>query len=131
MWSESVVHAGGCLISPVASYDVRATATGGNPFSAPLSVPTIDQPDGSRWWGDTVGFFNGVEWTPPQGTTNIDDAVAVIKTWQVKPGAPHRSVTDVEPQVLNRVVNFNDVFFVILAFQGEFYPFGSPIDPCQ
>ena len=131
VWNEPVVHAGGCLVSPVASYDVLATATGGSPFTAPLSVPTIDQPGGSRWWGDTVGFFNGIEWTPPQGTTNIDDVVAVIKTWQVKPGAPHDSVTDVEPRVLNKAVNFNDVLFIILAFQGDFYPFGCPADPCQ
>ncbi|MCH8150270.1 MAG: hypothetical protein IH987_20220, partial [Planctomycetes bacterium] len=131
VWNEPVVHAGGCLISPVASYDVRATATGGNPFTQSLGVQTIDQPSGLRFWGDTVGFFNGTEWTLPQGIMNIDDALAVIHTWKGLPGAPHASVTDVEPQVLNRIANFNDVLIVLFAFQGDFYPFGCPADPCQ
>ena len=63
---------------------------------------------------------------------NIDDAVMGIKTWQGGqvvapiPGSniAHLSVADVEPGNMNAVVNFNDVFIVILAFQGEEYPFG-------
>ena len=80
--------------------------------------------------GDTVGIFNGVEWTPPNLTTNIDDAVAIIKTWQGGPvvapvgNVAHLSVADVDPGDINTVVNFNDVFIVILAFQGNQYPFG-------
>jgi len=131
IWTEPVVHAGGCLISPVASYDVRATANAGASFTLPVTIHTINQPIEARWWGDTVGSFNGTEWTPPQGVTNIDDVVAIIRGWQVKPNAPHNSVTDVEPQVLNRVININDAFQVILAFQGDPYPFGCPNDPCQ
>ena len=34
------------------------------------------------------------------------------------------SVADVDPGDINAIVNFNDVLFVILAFQGEMYPFG-------
>jgi len=34
----------------------------------------------------------------------------------------------VEPGEINTVVNFNDVFTIILAFQGEEYPFG-PAEP--
>ena len=78
-----------------------------------------------------VGTFDGFEWSHPQRITNIDDAVAVIKTWQQAPGSPHTSVTDVQPQFINTVVNFNDVLFVIFAFQGDPYPFGCPADPCQ
>ncbi len=72
--------------------------------------------------------------TPAQGATNIDDAVAAITTFQggsvVPPGpippgnVAHLSVPDVEPADINTVVNFNDVFTIILAFQGEEYPFG-------
>ena len=36
---------------------------------------------------------------------------------------------DVEPQIPNRIVNFNDVFQIVLAFQGDEYPFANP-DPC-
>ena len=131
VWNEPVVHAGGCLIGPVATYEVTATSNSGSTFSAPFAMQTIDQPVGGKWWGDTVGNFNGTEWTPPQGTVNIDDAVAVIKTWQAAAFAPHASVTDVEPQVLNRLANFNDLLVVLFAFQGDTYPFGCPSDPCQ
>ena len=94
---------------------------------------TILRP-GANWWGDTVGFFNGTEWSPPNGTTNIDDAVAGIKTFQGGPFVPpgpvppgnmaHLSVPDVEPGNINMVVNIADVFLVVLAFQGNPYPFG-------
>ncbi|MCH7992877.1 MAG: hypothetical protein IIB57_00380 [Planctomycetes bacterium] len=131
VWNEPVVHAGGCLISPVATYEVTATSNNGSTFSTPLVMQTIDQPGGGSWWGDIVGSFNGSEWSEPQGTVNIEDALAVIKKWQQAAGAPHASVTDVEPQILNRLANFNDVLIVIFAFQGDPYPFGCPDDPCQ
>ena len=131
LWPEAAVHVTGCFVSPVATYDVQAMIVEGALPTDPLSIDTIDQPAGGKFWGDTVGSFTGTEWTPPQGVTNIDDAVAVIKNWQAEPGAPHASVADVEPQFINRVVNFNDVLFVIFAFQGDPYPFGCPADPCQ
>lgn len=62
-------------------------------------------------------------------TTNIDDAVAVIKTFQSGPlvapvgNVAHLSVVDVEPGDINLVVNFHDVAWVILAFKGDPYPF--------
>ena len=131
VWNESVVHAGGCLISPVETYEVTATSNNGSTFLAALVMQTIDQPGGGHWWGDTVGGFDGTEWSPPQGIVNIVDALAVIKTFQHAVGAPHLSVSDIEPQFINRVVNLNDVLFVILAFKGNPYPFGSPSDPCR
>ena len=130
-WNESVVHAGGCLISPVATYEVTATSNNGSTLSTPLVMQTIDQPGGGHGWGDTVGGFDVTEWSPPQGIVNINDALATIKTFQQAAGAPHLSVSDIEPQFINRVVNINDVLFVILAFKGNAYPFGSPSDPCQ
>ena len=63
VWNEPVVHAGGCLIGPVATYEVAATSNSGSTFSAPFVMQTIDQPGGGKWWGDTVGNFNGAEWT--------------------------------------------------------------------
>ncbi|MCH7995017.1 MAG: hypothetical protein IIB57_11320 [Planctomycetes bacterium] len=131
LWPESVIHATGCFISPVAEYEVRASIDEGATRSDPLLIDTIDQPSDGNFWGDTVGAFNGAEWSPSQGVPNIDDAVAVIKTWQQADGSPPSTVTDVEPQFINKVVNINDVFFVILAFQGDPYPFGCPDDPCQ
>ena len=103
----------------------------GASFGDPLLIQTIDQPGGGKFWGDVVGSFDGTQWSAPQLITNFDDAVAVIHTWQQLNGSPHTSVTDVEPQFINKVVNFNDVLQVIFAFQGEPYPFGCPVDPCQ
>ncbi len=68
---------------------------------------------------------------PPNGVTNVDDAFAVIHSWKGNAGAPELPRSDVEPQQPNRVVNFNDMLFVIFAFQGDPYPFGCPDDPCQ
>ena len=125
------------IITPIGGDDSetrRATdgviAAGALPID-PLSIVTIEQPGGGKFWGDTVGFFTGTEWTAPQGIVNIDDVTAVNKTFQAAFGAPHVSVSDVEPQFINRVVNFNDVFAVISAFQANPYPFGCPADPCQ
>ena len=79
--------------------------------------------------GDCIGFFNGDIWTPPQGVTNHDDTTATLRTYQNR-NATHVSVTDLHPRVVNRVVNFDDVFVSIKAFQGYHYPFGCPDDPC-
>ena len=92
---------------------------------------TIGQPVDNKFWGDTVGVFDGSIWTAPQGVTNFDDVNAAIKTWQEAAGAAVIPRTDVEPQEPNRVTNFNDVLFEVFAFQGDFYPFGCPGDPCQ
>ena len=131
MWIEPVVNITGCDIAPVAEFELRASQDGGQSFLPPLALRTIPQPGGGKFWGDTCGSFNGVEWSAPQGITNIDDAVCVIKTWQAAEGAPEVPRTDMVPQVPNRVTNFNDVLFVIFAFQGDPYPFGCPDDPCQ
>ena len=135
-WSSAgcqTLHVTGCPIEPTSEYDVTAVLD--TIETTPLTVPTILKP-GAKWWGDTVGFFDGAEseWTPPQGATNIDDAVAAIKTFQggqvVPPGpippgnVAHLAVADVDPGDINAIVNFNDVFTVVLAFQGDPYPFG-------
>ncbi|MCH7926130.1 MAG: hypothetical protein IIC51_11400, partial [Planctomycetes bacterium] len=90
---------------------------------------------GVKWHGDTVGFFNGVIWTPPNGTTSIDDAVAAIKTFQDPSAfnATHLSVSDVHPNLdgtePNLIVNIADVFVIILGFQGQEYP-GPDLTQC-
>ncbi|MCH8149554.1 MAG: hypothetical protein IH987_16475, partial [Planctomycetes bacterium] len=127
----TVLHVTGCPIEPTSDYDVRAVA-GANVSNA-LAVSTILKP-GPKFWGDTVGSFDGLQWTPPDLITNIDDAVAIIKTWLGGPvvapvgGVAHLTVADVDPGNINLLVNISDLFQVILAFQGNPYPFG-PADP--
>ena len=131
IWPDTV-HLHGCEIVPVATYEIRAVPEAGNE-SDPVVVQTTAAPLTPREWADCVGSFDGTNWSPPQGITNFEDVSAAIKTF-VDPtafNATHVSVTDVEPQTPNGVVNFNDVFTIVLAFQAEPYPFGCSDDPCR
>lgn len=130
-WIEPVVNITGCEITPVAQFELRVSPDDGQSFLPAILLRTIPQPGEGKFWGDIVGSFDGVEWSAPQGITNIDDAVGVVKTWQAEAGAPDLPRSDVEPQETNRVINFNDVLFVLFAFKGDPYPFGCPDDPCQ
>ena len=125
------LHIGDCGIVPVSEYTVVSVdADGISPTS--LVVLTIRLPADNKWWGDVVGGFTGVFWTVPQGVTGFDDVTAELKTFQDPSAvnATHVSVTDIHPRLVNRIVNIDDVFFSIKAFQGDVYPFGCPDDPC-
>ena len=130
-WTEPFVYVTGCEITPVAEFELRASVDDGKTFLPPISLETAPQPIAGKFWGDIVGDFNGVYWEGPNGTTNINDALAIHFTFQQRPNAPHFTRTDVASQEPNRVVNANDLLFVLLAFKGEPYPFGCPDDPCE
>ena len=129
------LHLAGCPIIPTSSYVIAAI--GGSVTSEPPLSAETQAKAGAKWHGDAVGFFGGDTnaWTAPQGTVNIDDAVAAIKTFQNPEAfnATHVSVTDVHPNLngtqINKVVNFDDVFVQILGFQGSEYP-GPDIELC-
>lgn len=86
-------------------------------------MPATDRPA-------VAGVMRGLPFADERalGAVNIDDALVVINKWQEAVGAPHASVTDVEPQI---PANFNDVLILIFAFPGDPYPFGCPDDPCR
>ena len=130
-WTEAVVHVTGCEITPVAEFELRASADGGATLLPPVTLKTADQPIDNKWWGDVGGDFNGAFWTAPQGVTNFIDVLGVRNTFQGRPTAPGIPRADVAPRVPNRIVNADDILFVILAFKGEPYPFGCPGDPCH
>ena len=135
------LHLTGCSMIPTSTYDI-SVVVGGLVSDPPLSAATQAKP-GVKWHGDCVGFFTGTEWTGPNANTNIDDAVAAVKTFQnpsATPGCPappcnatHVSVTDMVPNLngmqINKIVNINDVFSIILGFQGQEYP-GPQIELC-
>ena len=127
-----VVHLTGCPIVPTTTYAIAAES--GGALSTVILLDTQAKP-GAKWHGDCVGFFDGMNWTPPNGTASIDDAVAAIKTFQ-DPGAfnaTHLSVTDVHPNLdgtePNLIVSIADVFVIILGFQGFEYP-GPDLTQC-
>ncbi|MCH8148460.1 MAG: PKD domain-containing protein [Planctomycetes bacterium] len=128
------LHLTGCPIIPTSTYDI--VVFDGDLESEPLEAQTQARPS-PKWHGDVVGFFDGEtdSWTGPQGIVNIDDVVAAIKTFQ-DPGAfnaTHVSVTDVHPNLsgaqINKTVNFDDVFVLVLGFQGFEYP-GTEVELC-
>jgi len=128
---------GDCGIVPVSEYTVVSVDSSGDSPSS-LVVLTTFRPYDNKWWGDAIGMFTGPVgtppnvWTGPQGSTNWDDLTASLRTFQgsIATNATHVSVTDIHPRVLNRIVNIDDVFVFIKAFQGYQYPFGCPDDPC-
>ena len=96
---------------------------------------------GAKWIGDVVGNFSGPpnnEWSRPNRVVNADDFVAALKTFQDPKAfnATHLSVTDVHPTQngvqINRLVNANDIFFIIKGFQGfEYNQNNDPTDLTQ
>ncbi|MCH7995404.1 MAG: hypothetical protein IIB57_13300, partial [Planctomycetes bacterium] len=140
-WSGcDIVHFTGCGIIPTSTYDVIVIYSTSTPSAGALSADTQALPVDNKWWGDAAGFFNGTEWTDPQGTTNFDDVTAALKTFQDPNAinATHTSITDIHPNrptllppanQINKLVNTDDMFNFIQAFQGFEYP-GPEIDLC-
>ncbi len=125
VWPEAVVHVSDCGIIPVSTYLVSTTA-GALDFTPPLTIETIDEPS-PKLWGDAVGELIGTVWQPPNGVTNITDAVAAILKFQNTGAIPPLSWVDIHPEVPNNIVNFDDVFYFVLAFKGDLYPFADPL----
>ncbi|MBI4717252.1 MAG: hypothetical protein HY763_05570 [Planctomycetes bacterium] len=123
-WPEPMIHVGDCAVVPVAEYSVAGTMDG-VVFGPAAPVRTIEQP-GTKFWGDSVGSFDGV-WSGPNGVVNVNDYLAALQHFVNDPSAPPLAWVDVADETPNAVVNFNDVFRLVKAFQGEAYPFGDPM----
>ena len=122
----TVVHVADCEVVPVATYEIRATASG-NTFAQPLEVSTIAEPTPKKW-ADVVGSFLGAQWEPPNGVVNMDDVMAAVQKFQQLPSAPPMSYVDVDDQVPNMVLNMTDIQQIVAGFKGEPYPFHNPVD---
>ncbi|MCH8147328.1 MAG: hypothetical protein IH987_04940, partial [Planctomycetes bacterium] len=124
----------GCPIIPTSIYDIVAVEAFELQSAPPTAGETQLKPI-NKWFGDVVGNFCGLNWTPPNRTVNADDFVAAIKTFQDENAinATHVSITDIHPLLsgtqINRVVNFDDVFAIVQSFTGIVYP-GPGIDLC-
>lgn len=128
-----VLQIGDCGIVPVSDYRVWSVDSDGDSPTF-LDVETIRQP-GGKWYADCIGSFTGPPpnvWTQPNGTVGADDILAILKTFidLTAFNATPVSVTDLHPQVPNRVVNIDDALYGIFAFHGRQYPYGCPHDPC-
>ena len=123
------VFIGDCQVVPVASYEVLPTPDGIS-FGDATVIATIAELDYTwpRPWGDLVGDFNGIEWTPPNGLTTFVDIVAVVYAFQGRETMPHWTRADLDGEVPNAIINMSDVQRVILAFSGQSYPYSDPAD---
>lgn len=137
IWNEPVVHVGDCEIIPVADYEIAATAEG-LVFSSSLAIGTTPLPAlNSKLWGDTVGINNGVEWTPPNQLTNVNDVLAILHFITSSLPAPifasvNLQAVSAPDSCLNPFVNTADVLISVRAIAGDSY--GPPnsskiIDP--
>ncbi|MCH8242158.1 MAG: hypothetical protein IH897_06045, partial [Planctomycetes bacterium] len=94
-WPD-VVHVGDSLIAPDSTYEIWAVQELNEDSSQVVEFPTQAAP-GVKHFGDAVGFFNGVRWTPPNGAVSMDDVVAALKTFKDPNAfnATHVSITDI------------------------------------
>ena len=119
-WTEAVVHVGDCEVSPVQTYLLRGSGDDGTTFTQGLVLATVAKPQG-KFWGDVVGSFDGVSWSPPNFLVNVDDVVSWVKFVTLKP-APHTTVLDLDGQAPNWVINATDLQFILQGFSGKGYP---------
>jgi len=135
-WPEAVVHAGDCEIGPAGDFEVRSLTPQmtANPFA--LHVETIRTPvRNAKWWGDTVGRNNGVEWTAPDRLTNVYDVLAVlafVAGHDVQPTFQTVNLLGNSTDVpcLNEHINTVDVFLAARALAGDPYPFTTDFSNC-
>ena len=59
-----------------------------------------------------------IPWMPPGYATSFSDISAMIRTFEVT-GGPALEWSDIE---IDHVVSFDDISFVIKAFEGDTYP---------
>jgi hypothetical protein len=116
------LHVTGFEIVPGARYDVQTINCADDPgdeanFSAPLELYT------SRW-GDTCHTFDGAHWTTPNGTSDVTlDATACLDKFKNLPGCPIKARCDLEPAVVDQLINIADIVHIVDAFKGGIYPF--------
>ncbi|MBI4717885.1 MAG: hypothetical protein HY763_08790 [Planctomycetes bacterium] len=134
VWTESIVYVGDCEVMPEASYEFWMSTDGGQTSTLVRVAGTARRPT-PKFWGDTVGNFDGLYWSGPNGVVNTNDFVAALKRFQSVPAAPHLTTVDVQAvsstdPCLNEVVNIADVFLLLKAFQGDPYPFTTDPATC-
>ena len=94
-------------------------------YSAPTEVPT------SRW-GDTVSNCSTIPCGASNNLVEISDVVAILDKYTSDLSGPMKSRTDIEPSLVDFVINISDVTYALDAFTGDSYSFSGPpaVNPC-
>lgn len=130
VWTEPVVHVGDCEIIPTSHYHVFTSVTPVNELPTPLNIQTSEMPTFNvKVWGDNVGTNNGVEWTPPNRFTNVQDVLSILAIINGSTIRPHFTVANLQAvsapdSCLNPFVNVADVLIGTQAVSGANY--GAP-----
>lgn len=84
--------------------------------------------------GDTIGncSSNSVPCTPPDGSANINDVLAVLGAFTSVPNTITKPRADLEPSCPDLLINIADALLALTGFAGLNYPFNpSFTDPCD
>ena len=81
-------------------------------------------------WGDVVENCSILPCAPPDGVVNITtDVTAILDKFRNLERSPSKARSDLEPLLLDQLINISDVTFSLDAFRGDEYPFAIPT-PC-
>lgn len=115
-------------ILPGATYEIRhfsaSCPTGTEPVgSAPVTVTT-------SIWGDLIKDCMVTPCGPPDGSVDVTtDVTSLLDKFKNLPNAPRKARTDIEPRIVDRIINITDVTFALDAFSSLPYSFAGPT-PC-
>lgn len=124
-WSSpGLLHAYGPAVIPGGEYVVQHISIGCYSAGVPsYSIPVrID----SSKWGDVVHNCASLPCPAPEGIVTISDVVASLDKFKNQPSGPQKSRTDIEPRIVDHLVNISDVTEALSAFAGGEYPFAGP-----
>ena len=129
-WSDTnPLHISHPLIVPGATYAVEVIDEGCDlaaniGFSQSLLMVT-------SIWGDLVENCSVLPCGPPDGSVDIvTDVSAIIDKFRNLPGAPSKTRCDLEPAVLDWLINISDATFALDAFVAKPFPFNEIPEQC-
>lgn len=129
-WSAfGIVHAYGREIVPGGLYDIQVINA--NCDVADESCYTAALNLSTSVWGDVGGAFVDGAWSAPDGRVDvITDVVAILNKFSNQPTAPIKARADLEPDIVDGLINITDVLRAVHAFSGLRYPFEPGPLPC-
>jgi len=123
-WGETV-YVTGLEIAPGLEYQVQADCgASGRPVLTEAATAMTPV------WGDVVGWLPGGEYTPPDGTVDAIDILAIVDALKGVPQALPMYAVDLYGCTPNQIIDAIDIVGDVDAFKGYPYPKSSCPGPC-